>query len=345
MERILVWRTLRVVIVPLVLAIPVQPLSRRAGAEIPDDSRVETLSAPAPEPAAADSEMARLRGALRQHDAAGGSRREADSVAVELARLYNGSARYDSTIALLAPRATDPADSPNVWDPQVNWYLGVAYEVAGRLDEAVGAFIHHAAAYGDTATPPRLRDVYRRRHRTLEGLDRRLADAREVSRRRRVFDLPRVDTPAPEWALPALDGRRVRRSSRFEGRMVALEFWDTECAACLEALPRFAALAKDPRFARVTFLTVHREPPGGEPGARERARALMRERGWSFPVLCDTAGATAAAFGVVSLPTAVVIDRNGRVRYRTTGDTPDAAILRDQLADLVEEAAAPQSLR
>lgn len=60
-----------------------------------------------------------------------------------------------------------------------------------------------------------------------------------------------------------------------------------------------------------------------------------------FPILFDRDSAVAEAYGVKGLPTTVLIDRAGRVRYRAVGgrnfDHPE---VRDLVRGLLEEPAA-----
>lgn len=250
-------------------------------------------------------------------------------------------------IEALAPLANGAPGAFHIWDPQVNLALGDAFRVAGRLDEAIDAYVHAAAAYGDTTTPVALREVYAARHRSPEGLAQRLADARAVSARHVELGLPRVDAPLPPFELREVARRRVWDPRRIEGRVVALVFFRDTTAASLAGLERAMALAAQERFWRVRFLAVRvpADTAAPAPEARDRLRALAEARGWRFALALDPGGAAARAFGVTAPGGTVLIDRRGVIRFRNPWDTPDLRCLRAQLAELVAEASAPSSLR
>ncbi len=255
-----------------------------------------------------------------------------DNWTATLGRLYNRFGHYDSTIALLTPRA---AAHPEKGD--LHWWLGDACAEVGRLDDAIDEFVRYdALSWADTSVSAPLRESWAKRHGGFDGLEERLRTARAEARHVEVFVRDTVDRPAPSWTLPTLDGRR-RSSRELAGRLVVLEFWGSWCGGCMTSLPEFVALTREPRYRDVTFLTVNFEPSTFGPNARARVRALMREKHWSFPVVHDSTSATPDAFGVTAYPTTVVIDRSGRMRFFDVGASPDYVVLRDQLAALLAE--------
>jgi thiol-disulfide isomerase/thioredoxin len=117
-----------------------------------------------------------------------------------------------------------------------------------------------------------------------------------------------------------------------------IDFWGTWCPGCVETLPDFIALSRDTAWRPVAFVTINCEKRDwGQGDPRERVRALMREKGWSFPVVQDTTTRTQEAFGVKAFPSIVVIDRAGRMRFLDLGDPPGHPMLREQLAMLLAE--------
>ena len=68
-----------------------------------------------------------------------------------------------------------------------------------------------------------------------------------------VADETRIGTKAPEFTLPDLDGRPVSLS-KYQGKVVILDFWASWCAPCVAELPVFQALQEkygDKGFAMV----------------------------------------------------------------------------------------------
>jgi hypothetical protein len=75
-------------------------------------------------------------------------------------------------------------------------------------------------------------------------------------------------------------------------------------------------------------------------GDRGDLRALVRERGWGFPVAHDRDGAVANLFRVAACPQVTYILPGGRVSATTVGED-DAARLDDRLSELERAARAP----
>jgi len=58
-------------------------------------------------------------------------------------------------------------------------------------------------------------------------------------------------------------------------------------------------------------------------GLAEEVRAYMAEHQLRIPVINDPDGSIAAAWGVRATPTAFVVDRHGRIRFREVGYTSE----------------------
>jgi peroxiredoxin len=251
---------------------------------------------------------------------------------LRLARVFEARGLADSTVALLTPLTSRHPDEAELFRR-----LGRAHERLGRGDEAMSAYVRAAGVWlgPDTTVLAGLRALGAGHGLDAAELERRLKEERRASHRRVVFEAPRVDRPAPRWAGRTLEGRRVRDRD-FAGRIVVLKFWGTWCAPCMETLHEFQEFYSDTLPPGVALLTVNREHVQ-DPGTRTRVRALMRERGWTFPAIFDSTGALADAFGVTSYPTTVVVDRSGRIRYANRSELRGQYLARRQVKALLEE--------
>ena len=117
------------------------------------------------------------------------------------------------------------------------------------------------------------------------------------------------DRPAG-FTLPDLDGQPVTLS-RFLGKTpVLLVFWATWCPECKAAIPEINALTTGPLAETLQVFGIDfRE-------SREKVARAVTSRGIRYPVLLDERGQTARAYGVVGIPTYVLIDRKGTVVWR-----------------------------
>jgi peroxiredoxin len=99
--------------------------------------------------------------------------------------------------------------------------------------------------------------------------------------------------------------------SRFLGKTpVLLVFWATWCPECKAAIPEINALTTGPIAEKLQIFGIDfRE-------SREKVTQAVTSRGIRYPVLLDERGDAARAFGVVGIPTYVLIGREGKVLYR-----------------------------
>jgi thiol-disulfide isomerase/thioredoxin len=103
------------------------------------------------------------------------------------------------------------------------------------------------------------------------------------------------------------------------GKVVLIDFWGITCGPCISQLPEVQAAAD--RFAGKTkdlvLIGLH------ESGVTAAELAeFARKRGLLYPLAIDRAekeegffGATFKAYGIRAIPSAAVLDRQGRVAY------------------------------
>ena len=113
-----------------------------------------------------------------------------------------------------------------------------------------------------------------------------------------------------DFTLPALDGQPVALNQFLGKKPVLLVFWATWCPECKAAIPEINALHDGPLSGKLQVLGVDfRE-------SREKVSSAVKTRGIRYPVLLDEKGKVARAYGVVGIPTYVLIGRDGKVLYR-----------------------------
>jgi cytochrome c biogenesis protein CcmG, thiol:disulfide interchange protein DsbE len=143
-------------------------------------------------------------------------------------------------------------------------------------------------------------------------------------------DLVARPAPAFQSAIAAGEGAAAGDRVSLEGlrgRPVLLDFWASWCAPCRASVPVLSRLAQRHRDAGLVVLGVNIE--GDRPRAHvERAHEAL---GAAFPTLHDDTWQIQQAYGVRSIPTMVLIDRRGVVRWIDAGlpseDALDARIL------------------
>ncbi len=142
-----------------------------------------------------------------------------------------------------------------------------------------------------------------------------------------------LNTPAPEFALPTLTGQRVRLAE-LRGKKIILNFWASWCGPCRNEMPDLEALYQQYK-GRLILLGINiAEGP-------ETVKKFLDEVRISYPIVLDTQGHVARAYGVIAQPATFWIDELGRIIYRKFG-----AYTRTELAAQIAAflALAPESL-
>jgi thiol-disulfide isomerase/thioredoxin len=118
--------------------------------------------------------------------------------------------------------------------------------------------------------------------------------------------------PAPALELPDLAGVTYRLAD-WHGQVVLVNFWATWCPPCLEEMPSLQRLAERLRGQPFAVVAVNVAE------AERRVAHRTKQMGLDLPVLLDADGAAFKAWGGKGLPTSVLVDRSGAVRYLGLG--------------------------
>ena len=130
---------------------------------------------------------------------------------------------------------------------------------------------------------------------------------------------------APDFTLPQLDGQTLRLSS-YRGKVVLLDFWATWCVPCREEIPRFIELQDKYRADGFEIIGVSMDD-GPEP-----VRTFAREFHMNYPVVMGSAKIGELYGGVLGLPIAFLLDRDGRVYAKHIGATKPEIIEKEVVA-------------
>ncbi|MGH2571352.1 MAG: TlpA disulfide reductase family protein [bacterium] len=123
---------------------------------------------------------------------------------------------------------------------------------------------------------------------------------------------------APDFTLEKLGGGTVKLSS-LRGKVVLIDFWATWCRPCIASIPHLNSLYATHHKDGLEILGVSLDRGQGAQTGREVVEAFSRTTRMDYPVLMGSQ-ATAASFGgIQAIPTAFLIDREGRIRNRYVG--------------------------
>ncbi|MFL5799595.1 MAG: TlpA family protein disulfide reductase [Actinomycetota bacterium] len=131
-------------------------------------------------------------------------------------------------------------------------------------------------------------------------------------------DLPRgvavAAGRAPELAGPAIAGRLPPA----QGRVVVVNFWNPYCPPCRVEAPVLEAAAR--RYAGRGVVVVGVHYTGQQwPKSVPAALSFLRAAHLTYPVIGDPGARMAMAFGIRGIPSTVIVDGRGNLRFRVLG--------------------------
>jgi thiol-disulfide isomerase/thioredoxin len=112
---------------------------------------------------------------------------------------------------------------------------------------------------------------------------------------------------APSFAQANLDLKGLR------GHVVYVDFWASWCTPCRESFPWMKALESTYGSQGLSVVAIDLDHD------RQDAQRFLRMFKPNFPVIFDPAGTLAQRFNVMGMPTSVLIDREGKIRYQHVG--------------------------
>lgn len=142
-------------------------------------------------------------------------------------------------------------------------------------------------------------------------------------------------TPAPDLVLTSTDGEKLSLKD-LRDKVVVIGFWASDCTTCLLELPAFEELRKRYAGDGLEVLAINLDPQNvGSKFTKE----VWERGGFKTGSYLDAAREIASAFKIETLPSAVVLDRKGRMAFNSYGAndwlSPETARLIEDL--LLEE--------
>jgi peroxiredoxin len=140
-----------------------------------------------------------------------------------------------------------------------------------------------------------------------------------------------VGKSAPDFTLKSLDGKNLKLSE-MTGNVVLINFWASWCGPCREEMPLLNALHNkyEPLGFTVLGVNVEEDVRG--------AKGFLKNFPVDFPVLLDNTNQVSKQYKVIAMPTTVVVDRDGNMRYLHQGyKSGDEAKYRQMVKKLIRE--------
>ncbi|MDP8956486.1 MAG: TlpA family protein disulfide reductase [Actinomycetota bacterium] len=121
----------------------------------------------------------------------------------------------------------------------------------------------------------------------------------------------------------------------YAGKVLVVNFWNPFCGPCRREQPLLQESWERLRgrgVQMIGLMFIGGFPPW--PDDPEAAQRYLRRFRVTYPVLRDVDSKFADGFGIQGIPTTVVVDRQGRMRFRVLGELKPGAL--DELIERLD---------
>jgi thiol-disulfide isomerase/thioredoxin len=164
------------------------------------------------------------------------------------------------------------------------------------------------------------------------------ADAESLEEARKLIANPlRARAPfAPDFSFMTVQNQTVSNAA-LRGKVVLMDFWGTWCPPCRESVPALRELNK--KYAGKPFQLVSVSSDDDE----DVWKTFIKSERMDWSQYIDLQGRVLHSFKVESFPTFVVLDKDGVIRFRQSGEGPTTeADLEDAIGKYIKRESDPK---
>ncbi|MGD8535260.1 MAG: redoxin domain-containing protein [Candidatus Aminicenantes bacterium] len=200
--------------------------------------------------------------------------------------------------------------------------------------EAIGKFIK------DGHSTSKMEDLFKQAYLQHTGNEKeaseQLLKLKKVASEKTLAELKEtmLDSPAPDFALEDLEGQSISLAD-LKGKIVIIDFWATWCRPCIESFPGMKQAVekyRDNETVRFLFINSWERVEDWKKNATD----FLIKNNYPFHVLLDTENKVITSFGVEGIPTKFVIDKKGKIRFKSVGFSGSTEQLVEELSQMIE---------
>jgi peroxiredoxin len=136
---------------------------------------------------------------------------------------------------------------------------------------------------------------------------------------------------APDFTLKSQNNGNLKLSE-LRGKVILINFWASWCGPCRQEMPVLDELYRHYRSLDFTVLGVNVEQNSDD------AKSLLKDVPVTFPILFDKENKISKLYDVKGMPSTVLVDRDGNIRYIHMGYQPGVeAEYQTQIRALIRE--------
>lgn len=124
-----------------------------------------------------------------------------------------------------------------------------------------------------------------------------------------------IGKPAPDFTLKSMAGKNLSLNEQ-RGKIIVINFWASWCGPCRKEMPVLETFYGKYQDLGVSVWGVNVEQES------QAGRDFLADLTLTFPIFFDETNTISATYQVEAMPTTVIVDRDGLVRYSFKGYKP-----------------------